>query len=71
MRLCIQGIVTDNHSANINAFSALIKITLYISLSKPAAFNTTFITARHCMVNENQAVKGERYSEKKVFLEFT
>ena len=25
---CIRGIVTDNHSANVNAFSALIKITL-------------------------------------------
>ena len=27
-RLCVQGIVTDNYSANINAFSALIKIIL-------------------------------------------
>ena len=26
--LCIRGIITDNHSANVNAFSALIKITL-------------------------------------------
>ena len=26
--LCVRGIVTDNHSANVNAFSALIKITL-------------------------------------------
>ena len=26
IRLCVQGIVTDNHSANIKAFSALIKI---------------------------------------------
>ena len=26
--LCIRGIVTDNHSANVNTFSALIKITL-------------------------------------------
>ena len=25
---CIRGIVTDNHSANVNTFSALIKITL-------------------------------------------
>ena len=25
---CAQGIVTDNHSVNINAFSALMKITL-------------------------------------------
>ena len=25
---CVQGIVTDNHSVNINAFSALMKITL-------------------------------------------
>ena len=26
--LCIRGIVTDNHSADVNAFPALIKITL-------------------------------------------
>ena len=26
--LCVLSIVTDNHSANVNAFSALIKITL-------------------------------------------
>ena len=26
--LCVQGIVTDNHSANVNAFSTLIKIVL-------------------------------------------
>ena len=26
--LCIRGIVTDNHSANVNAFSALIEITV-------------------------------------------
>ena len=26
--LCIRGIVTDNHSTNVNAFSALIKVTL-------------------------------------------
>ena len=26
--LCVRGIVNDNHSANVNAFSALIKITL-------------------------------------------
>ena len=25
---CVQGIVTENHSVNINAFSALMKITL-------------------------------------------
>ena len=25
--LCVQGIVTDNHSANVNMFSVLIKIT--------------------------------------------
>ena len=25
--LCVRSIVTDNHSANVNAFSALIKIT--------------------------------------------
>ena len=24
--LCVRGTVTDNHSANVNAFSALIKI---------------------------------------------
>ena len=28
MGLCVQGIVTDNYSANIDAFSALIKLTL-------------------------------------------
>ena len=27
-RLCIRGIVTNNHSANVNALSALIKISL-------------------------------------------
>ena len=27
MGLCVQDIVTDNHSANINAFSTLITIT--------------------------------------------
>ena len=26
--LCVRGIVTDNHSANVNAFSELIKIIL-------------------------------------------
>ena len=26
--ICARTIVTDNHSANVNAFSALIKITL-------------------------------------------
>ena len=26
--LCVRGIVTDNHSANVNAFSILIKITI-------------------------------------------
>ena len=28
IRLCVRGIVTDNHSTNGNAFPALIKITL-------------------------------------------
>ena len=26
--LCVRGIVTDDHSVNVNAFSALMKITL-------------------------------------------
>ena len=28
VELCVQGIVTDKHSANVNTFSVLIKITL-------------------------------------------
>ena len=28
IELCVQGIITDNHSADVNAFSALTNITL-------------------------------------------
>ena len=34
------------------------------TLNKPVAFDTTFVTTRYSKVNEKQAVKGGRYSEK-------
>ena len=32
IRLCVRGMVTDNHSANVNAFSALKIISFKIKL---------------------------------------
>ena len=43
---------------------------MYMYLNKLAAFNTTFVITSHYKINEKKAVKGERYSEKQVFLEF-
>ena len=42
----------------------MVTKVIYMDLSKPAVFNTTFVTTRHYKVSEKQAMKGERYSEK-------
>ena len=66
IRLCVPGIVTDNHSANINVFLALmsggnkrsyIYIYIYIYLDRPAAYKCRFVLSimNFCY---HQALKG-------------